>query len=68
MPSKPIVIDQFLQSSFDALLKLHEAPPTVEQKCPVVRDKLESVLARLDRLKDALWNEPQHERWAKLFE
>ena len=68
MSSKPIVIDQFLQSSFDALLKLREVPPTDEQKHLVVRDKLESVLARLDRLKDAPWNEPQHERWVKLFE
>jgi hypothetical protein len=49
-------------------VKLSQHSLTVEQKPPVVRDKLESVMARLDRLRDVPWKELQHERWAKLFE
>ena len=48
-------------------------PLTFEQKSPVVRDKLDSVMARLDRLcsddvdNDARYDESQHERREKLL-
>ncbi|KAF9784547.1 hypothetical protein BJ322DRAFT_851719 [Thelephora terrestris] len=50
-----------LTSSFGTLLKLQEKPLAV-------RIKLESVVAQLNRLRDAPWKELQHERWAKLFD
>ena len=46
---------------------------TLEQKSPVVKDKLGSVMARLDRLysededDDALCDQSQHERREKLL-
>jgi len=52
---------------------LSHCPLTLEQKSPVVRDKLDSAMARLDRLcsededNDALCDESQHERREKLL-
>ena len=46
---------------------------TLEQKFPVVKDRLDSVMARLDRLcsededDDAVCDESEQERRAKLF-
>jgi len=71
-----------IKSSFDTLLKLHEVISSaglshhsliLEQKSPVVKDKLESVMARLDRLcseddgNSTLCNETENELRAKLF-
>ncbi|KAF9645175.1 hypothetical protein BDM02DRAFT_3263101, partial [Thelephora ganbajun] len=56
-----------LASSLDTLLKLDEKSPSVE-------NKLDSVMARLDRLcsgednDDGFWDENEHERRAELFE
>ncbi|KAF9649795.1 hypothetical protein BDM02DRAFT_1756186 [Thelephora ganbajun] len=56
-----------LASSLDTLLKLHE-------KSSAVKSKLDSVMARLDRLcseegnDDGLWDENEHEHRTKLFE
>ncbi|KAF9645962.1 WD40 repeat-like protein [Thelephora ganbajun] len=56
-----------LTSSFDTLLKFHE-------KSPGVKNKLDSVMARLDRLcseeddDNGLWDENEHERRVKLFD
>jgi hypothetical protein len=53
------MIDSFIKSSFDVLLKLHEVtqynkfvpiPLTLEQGSPSVENKLDSILARLDTL------------------
>ena len=50
---------------------------TFEQKSPAVKHKLDSVMARLNRLcseeddeedEDAVWGESEHERRAALFE
>ena len=47
---------------------------TPEQGAPAVKNKLNSVITRLDRLcseedgEDTMWNENDHERRAKLFE
>jgi hypothetical protein len=49
-----------LASSFNTLLKLQE-------KSPAVKNKLDSVIARLDRLEDS-GNDKEHECWAKLFD
>ncbi|KAF9642193.1 hypothetical protein BDM02DRAFT_3193718 [Thelephora ganbajun] len=55
-----------LASSFNTLLKLHE-------KSPGVKNKLDSVMERLDRLcseegnDDGLWDENDHEHRIKLF-
>lgn len=46
----------------------HHSMLTLLQKPQVVGDKLESVMARLDRLRGATWNELQHKQWAMLFE
>jgi len=45
----------------------------VQQRSPSVKDKLDSVLARLDRLcsgdgDNALQGDDEHERWGMLFE
>ncbi|KAF9652211.1 hypothetical protein BDM02DRAFT_3161863 [Thelephora ganbajun] len=56
-----------LTSSLDTLLKLHE-------KSPAVKNKLDSVMARLDRLcseeddDNGLWDENEHEHRVKLFD
>ncbi|KAF9645055.1 hypothetical protein BDM02DRAFT_3173723, partial [Thelephora ganbajun] len=56
-----------LSSSLDTLLKLHE-------KSPAVKSKLDSVMARLDRLwseednDDGLWDENEREHRAELFD
>ncbi|KAF9644544.1 hypothetical protein BDM02DRAFT_933960 [Thelephora ganbajun] len=56
-----------LTSSLDTLLKLHE-------KSPAVKNKLDSVMARLDQLcsedddDDRLWDENEHEHRLKLFD
>ena len=63
--------DLFLKSSFDKLLKPQEVigcstvpqhSLTIGQKPSSVRDKLSSVMARLDRLRNVPWKELQHER------
>ena len=42
---------------------------TIEQKHPVMmKNKLESVLTRLNRLENAPSEEKQHERWEKLVQ
>ena len=47
---------------------------TLEQKSPSVKNKLDSIMARLDRLfseeddDNTLWDDNEHKRWAKLFE
>jgi hypothetical protein len=67
-----------IKSSFDTLLKLHEViwfgklavmSLTLEQKSPAAKNKLDSVMARLDRLcsGDDNDDESEHERWAGLF-
>ena len=46
----------------------------VEQRSPLVKNKLDSIMVRLDRLcleedsDNPLWDDNEHERWAKLFE
>ncbi|KAF9649440.1 hypothetical protein BDM02DRAFT_1856637 [Thelephora ganbajun] len=56
-----------LTSSFDTLLKLHE-------KSPVVKNKLDSVMERLDWLcsedddDDGIWDENEHKHRVKLFD
>lgn len=49
-------------------MKLLQHPLTIRQNPPAVREKLGSVMARLDRLRNAAWGELLHERWAILFE
>ena len=67
-----------IKSSFDTLLKLHEvissASPsrfilTFEQKSPAVKNRLNSVMERLNRLcsSEESDDDDEHERWAKLF-
>jgi len=34
----------------------------------MAKGKLESIVARLERLRDATWNELQGKQWAALFE
>ena len=47
---------------------------TFEQRSPSVKNKLDSIMARLDRLcseedsNNLLWGDNEHKRWAKLFE
>ena len=46
---------------------------TFGQNSPSVKNKLDSIMARLDRLcsedsDDALWGYSEHEQWEKLFE
>ena len=47
---------------------------TFEQRSPSVKNKLDSIMARLDRLfseeddDNTLWDDNEHKRWAKLFE
>ena len=77
------MIGPFIKSSFDTLLKLHEVTSlkillqrllTLQQKSLAVKNKLDSAMARLDRLcseeddDDKLCDENEHERWGKLFE
>ena len=46
---------------------------TLGQNSPSVKNTLDSIMARLDRLSsedsdDGVWGNSEHERWAKLFE
>ena len=47
---------------------------TLEQKSPSVKNKLDSIVARLDRLcsmeggDNTLWGGNEHKQWAKLSE
>ena len=47
---------------------------TLEQRSPSVKNKLDSIMARLDRLRseeggdNPLWGDNEHKQWAKLFE
>ena len=46
---------------------------TLEQRSPSVKNKLDSIMARLDRLcseggDNTLWDNDEHKRWEKLFE
>ena len=47
---------------------------TLEQRSPPAKNKLDSIMARLGRLcseedgNNPLWDDNEHERWAKLFE
>lgn len=77
------MVNPFIKSSFGALLELHEVrynsvdlslhPFILEQTSPGVKNKLESVMARLDMLsseedgEDAIWYENEQERRARLF-
>lgn len=73
----------FIKSSFDALLKLHEVMEpsklkrrslTFEQKFPTVKNKLDSVMARLDWLcseeddNDVLYNGSEYDCRVELFQ
>jgi hypothetical protein len=53
-------LQEVTHSSLDPLIS--------EQKPSAVRAKLESVVAQLNRIRDAPWKEVQHEWWAELFE
>ena len=70
-----------VKSSFNTIINLHEVmdfselvtmfTDTLEQKYPAVKNKLDSIIARLGRLRsedDAPWDKDERERRAKLFE
>lgn len=67
----------YTKSSFDTLMKIQEKPAPVnlsqhpasmfEQEHLAIKCRLESVMIRLKKLRDAPWDELQHELRAELF-
>ena len=73
-----LTIDSSIKSSFDVLLNLHEVCNTTSspryrltlgQSSPSAKNKLDSIMVRLDRLcSEEDLDDSGHAQWAKLFE
>ena len=54
-------------------MNLSRSRLTLEHRSPLVKNKLDSVMARLDRLcseeggDSASWSDDEHKRWLELF-